>query len=457
MTMHLETRAIHAPAAELNGSRPVSVPIYQTSVFAFDDAAACARALDDPGAGFAYSRYANPTTSALEAVAADLEGGAAAMATSSGMGAINAVLLGLLRAGDHVIAQQCLYGGTFAVFNALAARYGIDVSYVSGRDPAEVTAAVTPRSRLLFLETIANPTIAVSDLPALIAAGHQAGLTCVVDNTFATPVLCRPLEHGADIVVHSATKYLGGHDDLTLGLVIFAEEQTYRPLWKHTVDLGVAADPFAAWLTLRGLKTLPLRMERHCANAGHLAHRLAVHPAVDQVHWPGLPGHPDHHTARRILAGFGGMVAFDLAGGRNAGMDFVGALRLAALATSLGGAETLVLHPASTSHRQMDAASLRAAGIGEGSIRVSVGLEHPDDLWADFEQALARLLPVRCRRGRCAARPGRRRATGRGGSRSARGRPPPGSPSERAGGGWRRSPGRCRTGWSISRRPRWSR
>jgi cystathionine beta-lyase/cystathionine gamma-synthase len=391
MTMHLETRAIHAPAADLKGSRPVSVPIYQTSVFAFDDAAACARALDDPRAGFAYSRYANPTTSALEAVAADLEGGAAALATGSGMGAINAVLLSSLRPGDHVIAQQCLYGGTFAVFTSLAARYGIDVSYVSGHDAAEVTAAVSPRSRLLFLETIANPTIAVSDLPALIAAGHQAGLTCVVDNTFATPVLCRPIEHGADIVIHSATKYLGGHDDVTLGLVISAREQAHRPLWKHAVDLGVAADPFAAWLTLRGLKTLALRMERHCANAAHLARKLAAHPAVTRVHWPGLRDHPGHAIARRILAGFGGMVAFDLAGGREAGLAFVTGLRLAALATSLGGAETLVLHPASTSHRQMDAATLRASGIGEGSVRVSVGLEHPGDLWADFEQALAAL------------------------------------------------------------------
>ena len=391
MTMHLETRAIHAPAADLNGSRPVSVPIYQTSVFAFDDAAACARALDDPEAGFAYSRYANPTTSALEAVAADLEGGAAALATSSGMGAINAVLLGSLSPGDHVIAQQCLYGGTFAVFTALADRYGIDVSYVSGRDPAEVTAAVTDRSTLLFLETIANPTAAVSDLPALIAAGHRAGLTCVVDNTFATPMLCRPIEHGADIVIHSATKYLGGHDDVTLGLVVFAQEQAHQPLWKHTVNLGVAADPFAAWLTLRGLKTLALRMERHCASAAHLAGRLAGHPAVARVHWPGLADHPDHATARRILSGFGGMAAFDLAGGRDAGLAFVGRLRLAMLGTSLGGTQTLVLHPASTSHRQMDAASLRTAGIDEGSIRVSAGLEHPDDLWADFEQALAGL------------------------------------------------------------------
>jgi cystathionine beta-lyase/cystathionine gamma-synthase len=391
MTLHLETRAIHARAAGLNGSRPLSVPIYQTSVFAFDDAAACARALDDPGAGFAYSRYANPTTQALEATAADLEGGAAALATSSGMGAINAVLLALLRPGDHVIAQRCLYGGTFSVFATLAARYNIDVSYISGREAGEVTAALRPGSRLLFLETIANPTIAVSDLPSLIAAGHEAGLTCVVDNTFATPALCRPIEHGADIVVHSATKYLGGHDDVTLGLVVSAREQAHHSLWKHTVDLGVAADPFAAWLTLRGLKTLALRMERHCATAARLANNLASHPGVKHVYWPGLPDHPDHAVARRILAGFGGMLAFDVAGGREAGLAFVTGVRLAALAPSLGGTETLVLHPASTSHRQMDAASLNAAGIGEGTIRVSAGLEHPDDVWADFEQALAGL------------------------------------------------------------------
>jgi cystathionine beta-lyase/cystathionine gamma-synthase len=388
MTLHLETRAIHARAAGLNGSRPLSVPIYQSSVFAFDDAAACARALDDPGAGFAYSRYANPTTQALEAVAADMEGGAAALATSSGMGAINAVLLASLRPGDHVIAQRCLYGGTFAVFATLAARYNIDVSYISGREAGEVTAALRPETRLLFLETIANPTIAVSDLPALIAAGHEAGLTCVVDNTFATPALCRPIEHGADIVVHSATKYLGGHDDVTLGLVVSASEEGHRPLWKYTVELGVAPDPFAAWLTLRGLKTLSLRMDRHCANAEHLARRLAAHRGVKHVYWPGLADHPDHAVARRVLSGFGGMLAFDLAGGRDAGLAFVEGLRLAALAPSLGGAETLVLHPASTSHRQMDPASLSAAGISEGSIRVSAGLEHPDDLWADFEQAL---------------------------------------------------------------------
>ncbi len=389
MTMHLETRAIHAPVTGLTGARPVSVPIYQTSTFAFTDPEACVQALDDPAAGFAYSRYRNPTIRALEDVTASLEGGAEAIATGSGMGAINAVLLALLRPGDHVIAQRCLYGGTFSVFTGLAARYGIEVSYLSGGDAAEVTAALRPETKLLYLETIANPTAAVGDLPALIAAGHAAGLTCVVDNTFATPVLCRPVEYGADIVIHSATKYFGGHDDVTLGLAVSARAEAYLPLWKYAVNLGAAADPFAAWLTLRGLQTLTLRMARHCQNAGHLAQRLAAHPAVTAVHYPGLPSHPDHAVAQRVLSGFGGMIAFDLAGGREAGLRFVSRLRLAEMAPSLGGASTLVLHPASTSHRQLDAADLRAAGIGEGTIRVSAGLEHPDDLWADFEQALA--------------------------------------------------------------------
>ena len=394
MDLHLETRAIHATAPELNGSRPVSVPIYQTSTFAFADPQACADALDDPDAGFAYSRYRNPTTRALEDAVAGLEGGTAAIATGSGMGAINAVLLGLLRAGDHVIAQRCLYGGTFSVLTGLAARYGIDVSYIAGQDPAELTAALRPGSRLLLLETIANPTVAVCDQAALLAAGRAAGLTCVVDNTFATPVLFRPIEHGADIVLHSATKYLGGHDDVTLGLIVSARPEMHRGLWKSAVDLGAAADPFAAWLTVRGLKTLSLRMARHCDNAAFLAGRLAAHPAVAVVYWPGLASHPDHAVARRLLSGYGGVVAFDLTGGREAGLRFISALRLAAMAPSLGGVETLVLHPASTSHRQLDAAGLRAAGIGEGSIRVSVGLEHPEDLWADFEQALAAASPA---------------------------------------------------------------
>jgi cystathionine beta-lyase/cystathionine gamma-synthase len=295
----------------------------------------------------------------------------------------------MLSRGTHVVVTDDSYRRTRQFLNQTLPRYGVEVSTVPAGDYEALEDAIRPTTRVLISESPTNPYNRILDLERFADIGRRHRVKTVIDATFATPYNQRPIEWGVDVVIHSATKYLGGHDDVTLGLVISAREQAHRALWKHTVDLGFAADPFAAWLTLRGLKTLPLRMDRHCANAAHLARKLAAHPAVTRVHWPGLPDHPDHDTARRLLAGFGGMVAFDLAGGREAGLAFVTGLRLAALAPSLGGAETLVLHPASTSHRQMDAATLRASGIGEGTVRVSVGLEHPDDLWADFEQALA--------------------------------------------------------------------
>jgi methionine-gamma-lyase len=386
---HLDTRAVRVLAPALARSRPVAVPIYQTSTFAFDDQSACADALLHPDRGYAYSRHANPTTRALEDAVADLEGGVAAKAASTGMGVINAVLLALLRPGDHLIAQLRLYGGTHSVLSGLTNRFDIDVTYISGSDPDELAAAWRPETKILYLETIANPTTEVADLPGLLAVGRAAGLTCVVDNTFATPMLCRPFGHGADVVVHSASKYLGGHDDVIAGLAVFTDRELYERVWRFAVDLGVVADPFASWLVLRGLKTLPLRMERHCANAGHLACLLDGHPKVTSVRWPGLPDHPSHKLAERILDGYGGMLSFDLAGGLLAAQKFLARLRCAVLATSLGGPETLVLHPASTSHRELDAAAQHAVGISDGTVRVSAGLEHHEDLQADFEKALA--------------------------------------------------------------------
>ena len=386
--LHPATRLIHVPTPHLPNSHPVSVPIYQASTFAFDDPDALADALNAPDKGFAYSRYANPTVRALEDTVAELEGGTAAVATASGMGAISSALLGILKAGDHVIAHSSLYGGTYALLRYLSERFGVEVSHVDGRDPAEITAAVRPTTRVLYLETITNPVTRVADLPALLAAGKQAGLITLVDNTFATPILCRPVEHGADVVLHSITKYLGGHADVTAGILVFADQERYRSGWLHTMELGASIDPFAAWLTLRGMQTLSLRMRQHCANAATIAERLAAHPAVAAVHYPGLAGHPDHDTARRLLADFGGVVTFDLAGGREAGNAVTKAIRVAKLAASLGGVETTILHPASTSHRQLDTDALRAAGIGEGTVRMSVGIEHVEDLWADIAQAL---------------------------------------------------------------------
>ncbi|MGI5359264.1 trans-sulfuration enzyme family protein [Streptomyces sp. CA-252508] len=385
-----ETLAVHPPRVPVTGSTPLGVPLHQGHVFSFDSADAMADAFDSPGT-FVYSRLGNPTVRTLEDAVARLEGGAAALSYASGMGAINGLLLGLLSAGDHVIAQRCLYGGTYALLTDLAARRGVGVTYVSGTDPEEVRRALRPETRLLYLETIANPTTRVCDLPALIAVAAEAGVPSAVDNTFASPLLCRPIEHGADVVIHSATKYLSGHADVLGGVAVFADAGLYDRIRHYAVEQGAVTDPFAAWLTLRGLQTMPLRVERQCATAADLAGRLAAHPAVATVRHPALAGHPDHAVARRLLPrGGGGVVSFDLAGGRAAGRAFVEAVRLAALTASLGDVKTLVMHPASTSHRQLDAAALDAAGIGQGTVRMSVGVEHVDDLWADLEQALAR-------------------------------------------------------------------
>ncbi|MFB6889051.1 trans-sulfuration enzyme family protein [Kitasatospora sp. NPDC056327] len=387
-----ESRIVHPSVEEVAVSRPLGVPLHQGHVFAFPDSDALAHAFHGPDRGFLYNRHGNPTVRSLERAVADLEGGAAALAASSGMGAINTVLLGLLRSGDHVIAQRSLYGGTFATLADLAARWGVEVTRVGGDDPEEVREALRPTTRLLYLETVSNPVARVTDLPALIAVAREAGVLSVVDNTFPTPLLCRPIEHGADIVIHSATKYLGGHSDVLAGVAVFADADLYHRVWHHSVELGAALDPFAAWLTLRGMQTLGLRVRQHCASALDLAGRLAAHPAVGTVHHPGLPGHPDHELARRLLPdGQGGVFAFDLAGGREAARTFVGEVRLASLAPSLGGVHTLILHSASTTHRQLSDEELTAAGIGPGTVRIAVGIEHTEDLWADLEQALAKL------------------------------------------------------------------
>ncbi|MFI6420266.1 trans-sulfuration enzyme family protein [Streptomyces sp. NPDC050842] len=393
--MELNTRAVHVFNEPFpTGSWPLSVPLVQSSAFAFDSAAELADAMAGPDGRYVYSRRGNPTVRALEQTLAGLEGGAGAIAFASGMGALSGVLLALLRPGDRVVAQRCLYGGTHAVLSDLAERYGIEVVRISGDDPAELeAAAVHPATRLLVLETIANPTGQVPDLPGLLAAARAAGVTSLVDNSLASPVLCRPLELGADIVVHSTTKYLSGHSDVLGGAAVFADDELRHRVWPRTVELGACADPFAAWLTLRGIPTLPLRMREHCANAVSLAaalsERAEARGDVTAVHYPWLAGHPSRENARKALSGGGGLLSFELAGGRDAGRAFVERVRVAKLALSLGGVETLVTHPASTSHRELDATALAAAGIGEGLVRMSVGIEDVEDLWSDVEQALA--------------------------------------------------------------------
>ncbi|MET9671773.1 aminotransferase class I/II-fold pyridoxal phosphate-dependent enzyme [Streptomyces sp. NPDC006482] len=389
-TLRSETLAVHPPHVEVRGSRPLGVPLHQGHVFAFDSADALAEAFTSTDA-FMYSRHGNPTVRTLEDAVARLEGGAAGLSFASGMGAVSGVLHGLLGSGGHVVAQTCLYGGTYAVLTDLATRWGVDVTYVSGTDPEEVRAALRPETRLLYLETIANPTTRVSDLPVLAAVAGEAGVPVVVDNTFASPLLCRPLHHGADIVIHSATKYLAGHADVLGGVAVFKDPELFRRVRHHTVEQGASTDPFAAWLTLRGMQTLSLRIARQCANAAELGARLEAHPAVAAVRHPALASHPDRAIAERLLPdGGGGVVSVDLAGGREAGRIFVEAVRVASLSVSLGDVKTLVMHPASTSHHQLDAEALAAAGIGPGTVRISVGIEHVEDLWADLEQALTK-------------------------------------------------------------------
>jgi cystathionine beta-lyase/cystathionine gamma-synthase len=382
MTYHRETRAVRltAPAP----GQPVAVPLYQTANFVFDDPAAVGDAMGSPD-NFVYSGYANPTARALEDAMTDLEGGTASFVTGSGSGAVNAVFHSLLRHGDHVVAQRALYGGTVSILNNLVDRWGIEVTYIDGVDPDELRAAIRPTTRILHLETISNPIGHVPDMPALTAVARTRGIVTTVDNTFATPLLCRPIEHGADVVIHSATKYLGGHHDVVGGVAVFADRERYLDAWQHATRLGVIVDPFAAWLVLRGLKTLHLRVERQCSNAQYLAEQLAAHPEVAAVHHPGLPSHPSHERASKLLNGYGGTLAVDVPDA----LAFMRRLELVLNAPSLGGTETIVMHPATTSHRSLSPEQMRAAGVGPNQVRIALGVEHPEDIWADVSQALA--------------------------------------------------------------------
>ncbi|WP_067970335.1 trans-sulfuration enzyme family protein [Nocardiopsis trehalosi] len=383
------TRAVRTRVPDVPVSRPLTVPLYQGHTFAFDSPDDFADAFADANGAYYYARYGNPTVRALEEAVAGLEGGAAGLAAGSGMGTISGLFWSLLRSGDHVVAQRRLYGGTTGLLDGLRDRWGVQVDYVDA-DPGSVRAALRPNTRVLFLETISNPVGQVADLPALFAVAREAGVLSVVDNTFATPVLYRPLADGADVVLHSTSKYLNGHADAVGGVAVFADARLYERVRDDGRDHGAVPDPFGAWLTLRGLSTLAVRMRAVSAAAEELARRLAAHPAVAVVHHPSLPSHPDHATARRLLPnGAGGVLAFEPAGGRAAGEAFCRALRVAVLGPSLGDVRTLVMQPATTSHRQLDDAALAAAGISPALVRVAVGLEDVEDLWADLARALS--------------------------------------------------------------------
>jgi cystathionine beta-lyase/cystathionine gamma-synthase len=382
------TRAVHVPRAPEVEQQPSSVPIYQTSTWRFDSSDDYADVISFRRPGYVYGRgYGNPTVEAFEHTMAELEGTESAYAFASGMAAIHAVVTTLARSGDRIVASPELYGGAYSLFHSILPRYGIEVTYVSPHDLRAVEESL-PGARLLYVETIANPNVTVADLQALGDLAREAGVTAVVDNTFASPYLCNPADHGFEVVLHSATKYISGHHDIVGGVACGAEDMRTK-LRATSLDVGGAMQPFDAWLAIRGLATLSLRMERHSTNAQQLAEFLEQHPRVERTHYPGLASHPHHDIAKRELGdSFGGMLAFEIQGGVDPAVRFCDALELAWVATSLGGIKTLVGHAASTTHRQMDPDARRAAGIGDGLIRVSVGLEDPEDVVEDFEQAL---------------------------------------------------------------------
>jgi methionine-gamma-lyase len=383
------TRAIRAAgrAPDLP-QRPVNVAIYQTSTFEVASAQELADLLEFRTAGHSYTRYSNPTFAALETALAELEGGEAALVSGSGMAAIHAALASTLRPGDEVLAGRALYGGTYALLTGQLARFGVSSRFHQLTDPSAVAEAMTDRTRVIWAETIANPTTDVPDLVALADLAHEHDALLFVDNTFATPYLCNPLSLGADLVAHSLTKYIGGHSDLMAGVVIGPADRVAAAR-QVLIDAGGNAQPLEAFLALRGLKTLALRMERHASNALAVARALEGRPTVRRVLYPGLISHPQHEVAARELRDglCGGMLAIDLEGGRPAGERFLDHLRVAVHATSLGSVETLCSHPASSSHRQLGDEELAAAGLTPGLVRVSVGLEDADDLVEDLAAA----------------------------------------------------------------------
>jgi len=386
------TRAIRAASrAPRIDQQPTSVPIYQTATFASVDADELGRVAADPRAGYAYSRISNPTTTALGDAYAELAGAAAGIALASGMGAIHAALASLLRAGDRVVAPVAIYGSTRAQLLRTFGGFGVQVDMVDTTDLDAVAAALEAApTRVLYAETIANPTTYLADHAALADLAHRHGATYVVDNTFASPYVCRPLELGADLVVESATKFLGGHSDVIAGVVAGSKERI-ADVSRVQIDTGATLGPFEAFLVLRGILTLAIRVERHARTAAGLASWLETQPGVRSVLYPGLPSHPQHEIAtRQFRPGVaGGMLAFEVDGGRAAGRTIIDSLRLAELTASLGSVHTMVVHPPSTSHRQLSEAELRETGITPGLLRVSVGLEDLEDLEADFSDALA--------------------------------------------------------------------
>jgi methionine-gamma-lyase len=383
-----ETTVIHA------GQEPdplyggVSVPIYQSSTFAFASAEQGAARFAGREPGFIYTRIGNPTIRALEESLATLEGGFDASATATGMAAVTTIYTALLEKDAHLVGTASIYGPSRTVIESEFSRFGVSADFVDTSDIRNVEKALRPETKLLFVETPANPTLAITDLRACARIARERGIPLVVDNTFSSPLLQNPLTLGADVVMHSLTKFINGHSDVVGGVIIAREEALHRRLRKVLVLLGGTMDPHQAWLVLRGVRTLALRVEKSQASAAELAPWLAAHPKIAWVNYPGLAGHPQHALAKEQMKGFGSMICFGLHGGYDAGRRMINAVRLCTLAVSLGGIESLIQHPASMTHAGVPKEHREMAGITDDLIRLSVGCEGAEDIRADLEQAL---------------------------------------------------------------------
>lgn len=384
----LATRAIHAGQYSDPTTGAVAPPIYQSSTFAFENCAQGAARFAGKEGGYIYTRMGNPTTARLEEAVNHLEGGCGGIATGSGMAALNTIVFGLLGKGDHVVATGSMYGPSRMVFERDWSRFGVESTFVDTSKEDLVREAMRPNTKLLVVETPANPTIVLTDIAKVAAIAHERGAILAVDNTFASPILQRPISLGADVVYHSMTKFINGHTDVVGGMVIAATDELNSKLRQGFAFLGGCVDPHQAWLALRGFKTLALRVRACQSNAQVVARWLEEQPVVEWVRYPGLESHPQYELAKKQMDGPGALISFEIKGGVEAGAKMLDRVELATLAVSLGGIETLIQHPASMTHATMPRESRLQAGITDGLVRVSVGCEEPEDIIADFSKAL---------------------------------------------------------------------
>jgi len=375
-----DTKVVRAGISPDPTTGSILPPLYQTATYVLEEVG--------KDKGFDYTRSSNPTRQTLEAQLAAIEGGRHAVCFASGMSAVDSCTK-LLSAGGHVVCSDDVYGGVSRLFNKVLARYGLSFTYVDTSNPDKTKEAIRPETRMLWVETPTNPLLKVTDLSAMAAIAKERSLLFCVDSTFATPVFLRPLEFGADIVVHSTTKYLSGHNQLIGGVLITNRQDVFDEMKFIQKSIGAVPSPFDCWLTMLGVKTLHLRMARHNSNAQIVAEFLEAHPKVQRVTYPGLPSHPQHETAKRQMDGFSGMISFELVGGIAAGKTLMNGVKLCALAESLGAVETMITHPATMTHAEVPKEDRLARGLTDGLVRISVGIEDPHDIVADLKRALA--------------------------------------------------------------------